>query len=114
MNSPAKLPYGDRARIDDSKITDYLLSLSHPVGSGKARFFLALGYDTESLKASLLSLAIAGEVVHHEVSPYGEKYVVDGTIVSPRSKEAYIRTVWIIDRGEKWPRLVTAHPQEAK
>lgn len=39
-----------------------------------------------------------------------EKYVVDGwlSVHTQESRQWSIRTVWIIDRGEDAPRLVTA------
>lgn len=40
-----KLPGAERAFIDPSKVRDYLLSESHPVGRFKAAFFIALGYS---------------------------------------------------------------------
>jgi hypothetical protein len=39
------LPNADRAEIDPEKLHGYLLSLAHPVGRFKARFFTALGYS---------------------------------------------------------------------
>ena len=38
------LPNAERALIDRAKIRDYLLSLHHPVGRFKARFFTSLGF----------------------------------------------------------------------
>lgn len=38
------LPDSDRAHVDRSKITDYLLSTSHSDGRGKAVFFTGFGY----------------------------------------------------------------------
>lgn len=42
------LPDRDRARVDRTKITDYLLSLSHPGGRGNAAFFLGFGFRVEA------------------------------------------------------------------
>ena len=38
------LPNREHARVDRAKITDYLLSTSHPDGYGKAVFFMRLGF----------------------------------------------------------------------
>ena len=40
-----KIPGAERAVIDATKVRDYLLSPEHRVGSAKARFFTALGFD---------------------------------------------------------------------
>ena len=55
-----KLPQGDRAIISREKLTDYILSESHPVGSSKAKFFRGLGFDEtniDKLAKSLLRVA---------------------------------------------------------
>jgi hypothetical protein len=44
-------------------------------------------------------------------SIHGEKYIVEGTIATPVGRVVRVRTVWIIDRGETVPRLVTAFPR---
>ena len=38
------LPDADRARVERTKLTDYLLSLSHPDGRSKAQFFMSFGF----------------------------------------------------------------------
>src|SRR5262245_37672420 len=43
-------------------------------------------------------------------SPHGTKYTLDGRIESPSGGAAMIRTIWIVDRGQDAPRLVTAYP----
>lgn len=40
-----KLPNSDKAIIPKDKLTDYLLSETHPVGSSKAKFFRGLGFN---------------------------------------------------------------------
>ncbi|HEV7374892.1 MAG TPA: hypothetical protein VGN95_09260 [Pyrinomonadaceae bacterium] len=43
---------------------------------------------------------------------HGKKYIIDDMIEMPSGKSPVVRTVWIIDRGEDAPRLVTAYPHE--
>ena len=52
-----KLPAGDRAVIDPSKVRDYLLSPSHPVGRFKAAFFAAIGFKQAEWQALVAELA---------------------------------------------------------
>ncbi len=52
-----KLPHRDRAHVPMRKLTNYLLSPSHPVGRSKAPFFRGLGFnasDADALRAELL------------------------------------------------------------
>ena len=60
------LPNAARAFVEPSKVRDYLLSLSHPVGRFKAAVFSALGYHYEHwevLRDDLLALVQVGEAV---------------------------------------------------
>ncbi len=112
MTTP-RLPHVDKAYISPRKISDYLLSETHAVGKAKAKFFRALGYNeatSEQLKQGILDIAQTENVAEKKESPYGMKYVVDGTLQTPRGVMVTIRTVWIIDTGEDVPRFVTAHP----
>jgi hypothetical protein len=38
------LPYAKRVRVEQKKIVEYLLSVTHPDGSSKARFFSRFGF----------------------------------------------------------------------
>jgi hypothetical protein len=108
-----RLPGVERAIVDPAKIRDYLLSDSHPVGRFKAGFFMALGYsaaDWELLEADLRGHAMNNEAVASELSEYGQKYKVRGMIEGPAGKEAALFAVWIVLRGEDFPRFVTAFP----
>jgi hypothetical protein len=106
------LPNADDAWIPLAKITDYLLSDAHPVGASKARFFAAHGYHRSNIKAlerGLLRIAVLGRLVQSVSSPYGDKYVIDGELATPRGTTVTVRTVWIVEADAR-PRFVTAHP----
>jgi len=109
-----KLPRRKRALVPERKLTDYLLSMSHPVGRAKARFFRKLGFDTSNtdlLTDELLNLARHEHVVRSNKTEYGTKYVIDGLLSTPRGEEVPIRTVWIIEEsGQDVPRFITAYP----
>ena len=109
-----KLPNRERAQVPKRKLTKYLLSLSHPVGGPKARFFRSHGFDDTSvdrLRAELLGVAQRGEVVETEETAHGTKYVIVGSLLAPGGEEISVRTVWIIETpGVSDPRFVTAYP----
>lgn len=107
-----KLPNGNHAFIEVEKVSAYLLSESHPVGRLKAQFFRGLGFrwgNPHALVAALQTLGREGEVVDRIETPFGIKYVVDGTVIGPRGS-ANVRTVWHARDEEGAPRLVTAYP----
>jgi len=113
--SSRKLPAADRAVVELAKITDYLLNASHPDNGGKAQFFEALGFPTSKprrLVMALKALATSGEVARQLASVHGTKYVVDGHLESPEGRRSFVRAIWIVDKGQELPRLVTAYPRE--
>ena len=108
-----ELPFKDSLRVDQSKITGYLLS--EAAGRGKATFFLRLGFRAESwevLAEALKAQARAYPVASTVDSSYGRRYSVDGDISTPdnRQPRAKVRTVWMLETGADSPRLITAHP----
>ncbi len=108
-----KLPAADRARIDPSKVRDYLLSPSHPVGRFKAAFFVSIGFkqaEWQALVAELARLAADGEAVQTEATAFGQKYEVRGMITAPSGRSAMVLSAWIVRGGETFARFVTAHP----
>jgi hypothetical protein len=108
------LPNLESAVVSEDKIVGYLLNPAHPEGAGKAKFFLSVGFDADQwylLATALLKMVETWPVVDYLESVHGAKYIVDGQIVAPGGAPAEVRTVWIVDRGAKFPRLVTAYPR---
>jgi hypothetical protein len=73
-----KLPFAELAIIPAAKLTDYLLSSTHPQGSSKAAFFLHLGFSRErtaELHAALPEHAAVAEMTEIRTA-YGPKYVL--------------------------------------
>ena len=102
------------AAISSGKLRDYLLSPTHPIGRYKATFFRALGYEQSSweiLESDLRSM-LSAEAERSEVTIYGRKFEVRGTIVGPNGRSARLAAVWIILVGEAVPRFVTAFPED--
>lgn len=112
-----KLPGAQRAYVPLSKLTDYLLSETHAIGRTKAAFFYRAGFTREragDLRAALLELARRGKVTEVIETAYGMKYVVDGELRSPTGENIKLRTVWIVEKDESRPRLVTAYPHKGE
>ena len=107
------LPNRDSAYIPSGKLESYLLAEDHPVGGSKARLLRAIGFDDEKigiLEDGLLAIALSEAAVEVKPSPYGTKYVIDGSLLGPHGRSIKMRTVWIIDTGSQRPRFVTAYP----
>jgi hypothetical protein len=108
-----RLPHCDDAVVPLPKLTEYLLSESHPVGCSKATFFRSLGFreaNASSLETGLLQIAQECNVIEVESSPHGVKYVIDGAVATPLGEAVVLRTVWIVESEGDRPRFVTAYP----
>jgi hypothetical protein len=107
------VPNREQAIIDPGKISNYLLSGTHPVGRVKAQFFKSFGFREEAPEE--LTQALLAHVQEHpaaniEVSPYGTKYRVEGLLTSPDGRNLLEAAVWIILDEDIVPRFVTAFP----
>ena len=105
------LPNAVKARINSTKLRDYLLSSSHPIGRFKQPFFSMLGYSKEhwqQLETDLFKLAAIGETRFGKGAEYGQKYEVRGILRGPSGRTAEVVSIWIIFAGEDIPRFVTA------
>jgi hypothetical protein len=108
-----KLPNHDAAIVPEAKIVDYLLSLTHRVGRGKAIFFMQFGFvveEWEKVAEALLAHAADHEIIKTELSPFGTRYVIEGEIETPSERTPMIRAVWFIEKDSDIPRFVTAYP----
>ena len=110
---PTRLPNADRAIVEDGKLAGYLLNLAHPDGGSKARFFLAHGFNTDrpdDLRAALLTHGRGQPVASVQSLSYGTRYAVVGPLALPDGVTRALRTVWQVDNGTDFPRLITAYP----
>ncbi len=108
-----KLPNAEKAVVPSDKITDYLLSLTHPDGRDKAIFFMAFGFIPDvptRLETALLQQAASQDVVKSVSSVFGVRYVIEGQLETPDGRNPRVRSVWFIEKGDEIPRLVTAYP----
>jgi hypothetical protein len=110
-----KLPHTQSVRIEQAKIVEYLLNPVHPDNGTKATFFEGWGFAVSDW--TVLANAIRQMVAHQDVvdviqSAWGQKYIVDGTLVAPAGTTPVVRTVWIVDALAVVPRLVTAYPRK--
>lgn len=108
-----KLLYHKNISIPREKLTKYLLSETHPVGSSKAKFFRNLGFNETNinrLTESLLRISQENDIKETRSLLYGINYVINGKMETPSGKTVMITTVWFIRTGQNRPRFVTAYP----
>jgi hypothetical protein len=108
-----KLPNYDKAKISSEKITDYLLSETHPVGRAKAHYFRSLGYSENNIaefSAGLLQIVCENDIAETIGTGFGTKYLVKGNLRTPHDILVEVITIWIIEKESGAPRFVTAYP----
>ena len=106
------LPNAGKAAVDPRKVSDYCLSLTHPVGRHKAAVFrAALGLtvaNAPDLIRMLLHAAQTAQAVPGRADEFGERYETDFEAATPAGR-ATIRAAWIVRTGEDFPRLTTCY-----
>lgn len=101
-----KLPNVESAVVPEAKITGYLLSTTHRDGRHKAVFFLSFGFavgDWQALAAALLRHAEEHEVAKAENTPFGTRYVVEGTMETPSGRTPMIKELDTVVLTEDLP-----------
>ena len=107
-----RLPSPENAVVDIAKLRDYCLSTGHPRGRHKARVFAAsLGLSAENaevLREALLNAARTTEASELLTDNYGTRYNMD-FLFSNESRQATVRSSWIVRRGENFARLTSCY-----
>ena len=87
-----KLANIETATVPASKVRDYLLPPSHPIGRYKAAFFRSLGYDQSNWEALATSLQglLKGDAKQIGITEYGVKYEISGSITGPNGQTANV------------------------
>jgi hypothetical protein len=108
-----KIPNSDRAIIESSKITDYLLNTEHQRGGAKAKLLIQFGYaldNWEKLEEDIRRFHLAQDVDLIIETPYGIRYQISANLITPIERPLLVKTVWQIDINTDFPRLITLVP----
>ena len=112
-----KLPHREYAKIEESKIVDYLLSSTHEDGRHKAAFFVQFGFTVAQwprLAEALIQHIHENEIASVTETSRGEHFTVEGELETPSGRRPLVRTVWMIEFGSKAPRLITTYPLRSR
>jgi len=115
MEPNDRLPNAERAVVPPEKVEVYLLNALHVQNKGKAQFFELVGYSLsqpERLAEDLKTIAKAGRVTNTVPTDDGMKYVLIGELTAPNRREYSITSVWMIEKEQTAPRLITAYPNQ--
>ena len=108
-----KIPNSNLAVIEPSKLTDYLLNTEHKRGGTKAKLLVHFGYSLENwqqLEADIRKYHLDLDVNVVKETAYGIKYEISANLLTPINRHLLVKTVWQIDTGTDFPRLITLVP----
>jgi len=107
------LPRAREAWVQDEKVRDYLLDLTHSRGLDKAQFFLSQGFERprwHELKAAFEEHAWRGVAVFSRKVEGKDYWRVLGLLETPSGKRPLVFIIWAIE-DEGVPRLISAYPR---
>nr|WP_017716128.1 DUF6883 domain-containing protein [Oscillatoria sp. PCC 10802] len=94
-------------------MTDYLLNPEHKRGGAKAKLLIQFGYSQETwqrLETDIREYHLDADVDIVKETAYGTRYEVSAYLSTPVGRQLLVRTVWQIDKGTDFPRLITVIP----
>ncbi|MBM4080420.1 MAG: hypothetical protein FJ272_18055 [Planctomycetes bacterium] len=92
---------------------EYLLNTEHKRGVNKARLFAQFGYDRANwrrLESDIRMYHLNADVDANRRTPYGMRYEIHAPLQTPSGRALIVRTIWQIDDGTDFPRLITVVP----
>ncbi|MFQ3659764.1 MAG: DUF6883 domain-containing protein [Anaerolineae bacterium] len=104
------IPGAEGAVVPLEKLVDYVLNKDHIHGRHKALVFeSALGItieDAEWLRDVLINIVRTHNAVELTTDRFGTRYRVDFRLTTAKGT-ALIRSGWIVERGQRFPKLTT-------
>ncbi len=108
-----KLPNPEKAVIAREKIIDYLLNTKHIRGGTKARLLVQFGYRADKwqqLEFDIRRYLVNADVETVKQGSYGMRYEIRAPMQTPSGRRLMVKTIWQIDHGTDYPRLITLFP----
>ena len=108
------IPNAERAVITAEKLGLYLLNLAHRRGGSKARLLQSIGYtatDWQHLETQRRAQHLTADVELPTVTDYGDRYDIVALITGPTGRSILFRSIWQVDLGADYPRLITMFPE---
>ena len=101
--------------IVPEKLYDYLLNHAHLDGASKAKFLAEIGYNQRNhhiLEMDLRNQHLSLETLPGKLSIFGTKYEIVAPLVGPNGKKRWVRSIWMIRRGEETANFITLVPEK--
>lgn len=109
-----KLPNAEHAVVSETKVVTYLLDAGHPDNGGKAAFFTRFGFKAEAPESFIQAMQQHAQNTAVALASPGYDgatlYALDGPMDTPLARTPKVRSIWVIERNQSFPRFVTAYP----
>ncbi len=108
------LPNAENAIVSEDKLTAYLLDIGHRRGGSKAKLLLSLGYEVrhwQRFAHDLRSQHLIAEVIDQRETSWGRRFEIVAPLTGPSGDTVMFRSIWQIDLGTDYPRLITMYPE---
>ena len=108
------LPNAENAIIAEDKLADYLLDVTHRRGGSKAKLLHSLGYESrhwQRLADDLRRQHLTAEVIEQRETTWGRRFEIVAPLTGPSGDTVMFRSIWQIDLGTNYPRLITMYPE---
>lgn len=99
------------ALIARAKVSDYLLAWRPE--NDKSQFLALAGYTVaqpdrlvDDIRTQLLPLDAQIE----EITEYGQKYRISGTLIGPNGQALHVETVWMVESVSGVTKFITLYP----
>lgn len=105
-----KLPNREHAVIAPDKLFDYILNAKHKRGGTKARLLIEFGYNPvnwRQLESDIRLCHLGTDADSVRQSEYGTRYEIRAALQTPSGRALIVRTIWQVDTGTDYPRLIT-------
>ena len=102
--------------VGEEKIA-YLLELleTNLQRNSKAKFFESFGFslgNPNQFVDFIRTHPSTARLIKSEETEWGQKFVFSCNIKTPSGNKVCIKSVWYIDKGKNFPRLITAYPEK--
>jgi hypothetical protein len=90
-----------------------LLNTEHKRGGSKAKLLTHFGYSHDNwqrLDADIRKFDLIADVNVVKETAYGIRYEIRANLLTPIDRSLLVKTVWQIDSGTDFPRLITLVP----
>lgn len=109
------MPLAELAVIEAEKIRDYYCRCPTLLVALRLLFsrrWVTVRTGGSGSRLTFASSTLSQKLMRSFESPHGRKYIIRANVKGPNDRTLAVQSIWIILKGEDFPRFVTAYPGE--